>query len=226
VILLGAAILCGGLVGFSLGLIGGGGSILAVPLLLYVVGVSDRWRSAALFAAAGVVGAAGGSTVGKQVDGHRLLVLFALLMLLIAFLMLRGRRGTGAVAPPRGRAAVLRTLGLGFGVGAIAGFYGIGGGFLIVPGLIFATAMPMIDAVGTSLVAVGAFGLTTAVNYSLSGLVDWTVAGLFISGGIAGGWGGALLATRLAVGRNTLTRVFGGVLVAVAIYMLARSLGG
>src|SRR5580693_7838005 len=115
-------VLCGSLVGFSLALIGGGGSILAVPLLLYVVGVRDphtaigtsalavsanafanlipharagnvRWPAAFMFAATGVLGAFLGSSLGKIIDGHRLLVLFALLMLVIAALMLRGRRG-------------------------------------------------------------------------------------------------------------------------------------
>src|SRR5690606_4322554 len=116
------AIVCGSLVGFSLALIGGGGSILAVPLLLYVVGVGDphlaigtsalavslnafanlipharaghvRWNVAFPFAATGVLGAFIGSSIGKAVNGQHLLVLFAVLMLVVAGFMLRGRRG-------------------------------------------------------------------------------------------------------------------------------------
>ncbi len=244
----------GSLVGFSLGLIGGGGSILAVPLLLYLVGVTDphraigtsalavavnafanllpharagnvRWREAAIFAAAGVIGAYAGSTAGKAFDGQRLLVLFALLMIAIAALMQRPRR---VVVGHEGRlhpATIARLLGVGFGAGALAGFFGIGGGFLIVPGLILAAELSTLHAIGSSLVAVGAFGLTTAVNYAVSGLVDWWIAALFIAGGIVGGWLGAALARHLSKGRQTLNRVFGAVVVLVALYMLAQSLG-
>jgi uncharacterized membrane protein YfcA len=247
-----AAIGSGVIVGFSLGLIGGGGSILAVPLLLYVVGMPDphqaigtsalavavnafanlvpharaghvRWRPALMFAAAGLVGAFVGSSIGKIVDGHKLLILFALLMLVIAAMMLRGRKAdAGVVATPR-PVHPWRLGAIGLGVGTLAGFYGIGGGFLCVPGLMLATGMPTIAAIGSSLVAVGAFGMTTAVNYAVSGLVEWPIALLFIAGGIVGGWLGALLAKRLSAQRQTLTRVLGCMLVVVAAYMLYRS---
>ena len=82
--------------------------------------------------------------------------------------------------------------------GAASGFFGIGGGFLIVLALIFVTGMPMINAVGASLLAVGAFGLATAINYASSGLIDWKLAAEFIVGGIIGGGAGTLLASRLA----------------------------
>ena len=247
-----AAIGSGVIVGFSLGLIGGGGSILAVPLLLYVVGMPDphqaigtsalavavnayanlvphararhvRWGPAVTFASAGVVGAFAGSSIGKAVDGHRLLILFALLMLFVAALMLRGRKAdtgaTGAVPQKN----LWRLVAIGLGTGTLSGFYGIGGGFLVVPGLILATGMPTIAAIGSSLVAVGTFGMTTAVNYAVSGLVDWPIALLFILGGIAGGWIGARIAKRLSAQRQTLTRLLGCMLVVVSAYMLYRS---
>jgi uncharacterized membrane protein YfcA len=247
-----AAIGSGVIVGFSLGLIGGGGSILAVPLLLYVVGMPDphqaigtsalavavnayanlvphararhvRWSPAVTFASAGVVGAFAGSSIGKAVDGHRLLILFALLMLFVAALMLRGRKAdtgaTGAVPQKN----LWRLVAIGLGTGTLSGFYGIGGGFLVVPGLILATGMPTIAAIGSSLVAVGTFGMTTAVNYAVSGLVDWPIALLFILGGIAGGWIGARIAKRLSAQRQTLTRLLGCMLVVVSAYMLYRS---
>ncbi|UGB39797.1 sulfite exporter TauE/SafE family protein [Frateuria soli] len=246
------AVLCGSIVGFSLALIGGGGSILATPLLLYVVGMRDphmaigtsavavganafanllpharsghvRWRAAFVFAAAGVCGAWLGSSAGKAMDGHRLLALFALLMLVVAFLMLRGRRGGSSDRYPLPN-AMPRLAAVGLGAGALSGFFGIGGGFLIVPGLMFASGMEIINAIGTSLFSVGTFAATTAGNYAISGLVDWRVAAEFVGGGIVGGWLGALGARRLAGTRGALNLIFAGVIVVVAIYMLYRSL--
>ena len=78
-------------------------------------------------------------------------------------------------------------IGYGAATGLFSGFFGIGGGFLIVPGLMASTGMPMRNAVGSSLVAVTAFGLTAALNYALSGLVDWGLAAAFIAGGVIGG---------------------------------------
>lgn len=248
------AIACGSLVGFSLALIGGGGSILAVPLLLYVVGVRDphlaigtsalavslnafanlipharaghvRWKAAFIFAATGVVGAFIGSTIGKAVNGQRLLVLFAILMIVVALLMLRGRRGGGPDRYPLPHANP-RLAGVGLGAGALSGFFGIGGGFLIVPGLMLASGMEIIHAIGTSLFAVGAFGLTAATNYAVSGLIDWPVAAAFIGGGVAGGWLGAHGAKKLAKTRGALNAIFAGVIIVVAIYMLFHSLRG
>jgi uncharacterized protein len=246
------AVLCGTAVGFSLALIGGGGSILAVPLLLYVVGLRDphtaigtsalavainafanlvpharagnvRWPAAFMFAATGVLGAFLGSSLGKIIDGHRLLILFALLMLVIAALMLRSRRGHDGTGYPRKH--MFPRLGLvGLGAGSLAGFFGIGGGFLIVPGLVFASGMAMIEAIGTSLFCVGSFGFTAALNYAVSGLVAWPVALEFIAGGIAGGWLGMLGAQKLSKKRGALTVLFAGVIVAVALFMLAKSL--
>ena len=247
-----AAIGSGVIVGFSLGLIGGGGSILAVPLLLYIVGMPDphqaigtsalavavnayanlvpharaqhvRWGPAVIFASAGVVGAFAGSSIGKAVDGHRLLILFALLMLFVAALMLRGRKSDTSTAGAVQQKSPWRLVAIGLGTGTLSGFYGIGGGFLVVPGLILATGMPTIAAIGSSLVAVGTFGMTTAVNYAVSGLVDWPIALLFILGGIAGGWIGARIAKRLSAQRQTLTRLMGCMLVVVSAYMLYRS---
>jgi uncharacterized membrane protein YfcA len=259
------SVFSGGVVGFSLGLLGGGGSIMAVPLLMYVVGLNKahlvvgttalavalnsflnliphwrahhvRWGPAIIFAIPGVVGAAAGSSLGKLVHGKDLLFLFAILMLVIAVLMIRtaraGAPAPGAVAPPApNRASRALTpavprarrmageAGAGFLVGALSGFFGIGGGFLVVPGLLFSSGITMIEAVGSSLLAVGAFGLTTAVNYSLSGLVSPVIALVFLLGGVAGGWGGAALATRLSADKSTLTYIFSTVIIAMAIYM-------
>ncbi len=245
------AVLCGGAVGFVLGLIGGGGSILATPLLLAVVGLPPhaaigtsalavalnafinllsharagnvRWKEGSLFAVAGVIGAALGSSLGKAVEGQRLLFLFAILMIVVAIQMLRpSARGSGGGDAPRGFSP-LRLVGFGLAVGVLAGFFGIGGGFLIVPGLRAASDLSMIEAIGTSLLSVGAFGLTAAINYALSGLVIWSVAGEFILGGIGGGLLGLALARNLSRRRGALQRVFAAVVLAVAFYLLWRS---
>ncbi|MCB5944028.1 sulfite exporter TauE/SafE family protein [Acidocella sp. KAb 2-4] len=246
------ALLSGGAVGFTLGLVGGGGSILAVPLMLYVVGVHDphiaigtsalavaanaatglfhharagnvRWKCGGVFAAAGILGAALGSSAGKAFNGQHLLFLFALLMLLVAALMLRHRHAPETLGADCDRERAPRVAAFGFGTGAFSGFFGIGGGFLIVPGLIGSTGMPILNAVATSLVAVTAFGLTTAANYALSGLVDWLLAALFIAGGIFGGVAGSMAARGLAAQRGRLTTVFAELICVVAVYMLARS---
>jgi uncharacterized membrane protein YfcA len=248
----------GSLVGFILGLIGGGGSILAVPLLVYVVGVPSphlaigtsaiavaasaainlvgharagtvRWPCAIVFALSGIAGAAAGAQLGKLVDGGRLLALFGGLMIVIGLLMLRRRRSDGDAEVQLNRTTMSHLLpklfGSGVTVGAMSGFFGIGGGFLIVPGLIGATAMPLINAIGSSLVAITAFGATTAASYALSGLVDWRIAGLFVLGGIAGGALGILLAQRLAGQKRALSLVFSGVVTLVGIYVVVKSLG-
>ena len=246
-------VLSGSLVGFSLGLVGGGGSILAVPLMVYLVGVPSphvaigtsalavaanaatgllnharagtvKWRCGLMYAGAGVLGAFAGSTLGKAFDGQKLLFLFAIVMILVGALMLRGRKAVGVEGAQCNRENAPKVLGFGLGTGAFSGFFGIGGGFLIVPGLVASTSMPIINAVGTSLVAVTAFGLTTAANYAFSGLVDWALAGVFILGGVIGGLGGTLAAKRLSGGGH-LTTVFAGLIFVVAAYMLWKSAG-
>ncbi|MBD3728238.1 MAG: sulfite exporter TauE/SafE family protein [Sphingomonadales bacterium] len=243
--------LSGILVGFTLGLVGGGGSILAVPLMVYLVGVKNPhvaigtsafavaanaatgllqharaghvvWRCGLMYAAAGIVGALAGSTLGKNFDGQKLLFLFALVMIVVGVVMLRGRKRIESQGAECHRQNAPKVLGYGLGTGAFSGFFGIGGGFLIVPGLIASTRMPMINAVGTSLVAVTAFGLTTAFNYAVSGLVDWPLAAVFIMGGILGGVGGTVVAKRMS-GAGTLTSVFAGLIFVVAAYMLWKS---
>ncbi len=148
--LLGA--LSGGIVGFTLGLVGGGGSILAVPLMVYLVGVASphvaigtsalavaanaasglaqharagtvKWRCGFLYAASGVVGALGGSTIGKAIDGQKLLFLFALLMLVVGTLMLRGRNDPGIEGAACNRHNAPKVLGYGLGTGGFSGFF-------------------------------------------------------------------------------------------------------
>ena len=248
------ATISGTLVGFVLGLIGGGGSILAVPLLVYLVGVKSphvaigtsavavalsalvnlwgharqnhvKWRCALVFAAAGTVGAVLGSSFGKQLDGQKLLVLFGVLMMVIAAAMFfkKAVAGDEAVrldwssASPNWRpcSCSMAWVSVPYPV-----FSEIGGGFLIVPGLMAATSMPLLFAIGSSLVSVAAFGLTTAGNYALSGLIDWRLVAFFIIGGIAGGVLGRRAAGVLSERKQTLAHVFAGIVAAVGIYVV------
>jgi len=248
------ALASGSTVGFTLGLVGGGGSILAVPLLVYVVGVDNphvaigtsavavavnaamnlvsharlgnvKWRCGAVFALSGVIGAFAGSSLGKLVEGQSLLALFAVLMIVVGGLMLKNRGAEGRPEVRLSRENLPWLVGLGLTSGALSGFFGIGGGFLVVPALILATGMPIKYAVGSSLLAVTAFGLTTSANYAVSGLVDWALAGLFIAGGLVGGLIGAKSASALASRKGLLNMVFAGMIMVVAAYMLWRSLG-
>lgn len=241
--------LSGILVGFVLGLVGGGGSILAVPLMLYLVGIDSphvaigtsalavaanalsnlfvharrgnvRWPCASVFALAGIAGAYLGSSLGKAVDGQRLLFMFALLMVVIGILMLRKRNAEGDASVRLSKGNMPALLGLGAFSGALSGFFGIGGGFLVVPGLMAATGMPMLAAIGSSLVAVSAFGLTTAINYAQSSLVNWPLAAAFVVAGSAGGIAGARASAALAEHRGVLNVAFALLIFMTAAYML------
>src|SRR6202047_2307134 len=258
-------VLSGALIGFTLGLIGGGGSIMATPLLLYIVGLQPhvaigtgalavsvnafanfggharsgnvRLRCSIIFSVCGIVVAAVGSLLGKQVDGKPLLFLFAILMIVVGVLMLRrkdkGIQAAGAISPaspgnvcrlwnPKTRNP-LPVASAALGVGVLSGFFGIGGGFLIVPGLLFSTGMPMICAIGSSLLAGGGFGRTTAVSYGMSGLIDWPVAAEYLVGGLVGGLVGMALATSLAPRKAALNRVFASLVFLVRGYILYRN---
>ena len=182
-----------------------------------------KWSCAVTFALAGVVGAAIGSTLGKLVDGQQLLFLFALAMIAVGVAMLRPRATAGNPDVRMTSGIAIRLIAIGLVVGAVSGFFGIGGGFLIVPGLMLATGMPILNAIGSSLFSVGSFALTTATNYALSSLVEWAIALLFITGGVAGGYLGMRAAVSLAANRRSLTFVFAGIIFAVATYMLVRT---
>lgn len=244
------SLVSGGFVGFSLGLIGGGGSILAVPLMVFVVGQKDVhmaigtsslavavnasvglllhargrtiiWPTALIFAIFGAMGAIIGSAVGKIIDGQRLLLMFAMLMVVVAGAMIKPRKLATAYRSP-GNSVIVGALGSITGI--LSGFFGIGGGFLIVPALMLATGMPILNAIGSSLVAVAAFGLTTATSYAWSNLVDWKLAILFIAGGTVGSVFGTALARQLALRRGILNLVFAIIIMLVAVYIIVRSI--
>lgn len=247
----------GGLIGLVLGLVGGGGSILAVPLLVYVVGVDSphvaigtsavavalnalvglagharnanvRWQCAISFALSGAAGAALGAEAGKAFDGEALLGLFGLLMIGVGVLMMRQRsanenalvRMTFTNAMPM----LARIVPTGLAVGVLSGFFGIGGGFLIVPGLMFATGMPIGLAIGSSLVAVAALGATTASSYTLSGLIDWKLVGWLVGGGVLGSVAGRRVGMMLRGHKRALELGFASLVVAIGLLVGARGL--
>ena len=248
----------GTLVGFVLGFVGGGGSIIAVPLLLYVVGVGSphlaigtsaiavslsalanlvnharrgmvKWPCAISFSAAGVAGAWVGSSLAIRISGDALLGLFGTLMIVVGTVMLLRKDADGnadvRLSFSTAREILPLLLTIGFTVGALSGFFGIGGGFLIVPGLMLATGMPIAYAIGTSLVAIAVFGATTASNYAIAGLVDWRLAAFFILGGIPGGVLGSFAGQRLSRHKGALSLVFAAFVIFVGIYITLRTIG-
>lgn len=251
------ALISGGLIGIVLGLVGGGGSILAVPLLIFLVGVPSthvaigtgavavaanafaglwgqaragmvKWPCALFFSAAGAVGAAIGAYWGKSVDGDQLLILFGLLMIIVAVATFLRRNRIANIDVRLSRASASKLLppivGGGLLVGLAAGFFGIGGGFLIVPALMAATGMSIRQAVGTSLVVVTVLGATTAISYAVSGLVDWNLTLLLIAGGIAGAWPGLVLGRRLAASKGRMEVIFAVLVLITGIYIVIRSM--
>jgi hypothetical protein len=249
-------VLSGAIIGVFLGTFGGGGSVLAAPLLLYVVGVRDphiaigtsaaavaaialfslighwrggrvKWPCAIVFAGSGLIGSIGGSSLAKMTQGDALLLGFSAAMAMIALSMFRKPQTTGdpevTLTPDR----VLKLAPVGLVVGLAAGFFGIGGGFLIVPGLMLAVGMTMTNATASSLVSVTIFGAATSANYAASGLVDARLIVLLLGGGAIGGAAGIMLSKWLA-GRLTTARIaFAMMILAVAgfvAYQAARSL--
>jgi hypothetical protein len=238
--------------------VGGGGSIIAVPLLLYVVGVGSphmaigtsaiavslsalanlanhargrkvKWPCAVTFSAAGIAGAVAGSSLAIRMPGEQLLALFGVLMVVVGTVMFIRKDAEGnpdvRLSFSTARQLLPLLLAIGFAVGALSGFFGIGGGFLIVPGLMLATGMPLANAIGTSLVAVTAFGATTASNYALSGFVDWRIAAFFIAGGLLGGLLGTLAGRRLGQAKGRLATIFALFVIITGLYVIWKGAG-
>jgi hypothetical protein len=250
-----AAIASGTAVGFLLALFGGGGSVLAAPLLIYAVGVTDthvalgtsaaavaisalvslvghwrerkvKWSCATAFALMGLLGSLAGSTVAKATNGRHLLFLFSLAMAAIALSMLRKPKSEGDPQVHINLKIMAKLAPLGAVTGFVAGFFGIGGGFLIVPGLMLASGMTLANAAASSLVSVALFGGTTSANYAISGLVDWRLVLCLVAGGILGIAPGLWAAIHL-VNRVRLARTsFAIVVLAVAVYIAYRALAG
>ncbi|MDL2352247.1 MAG: sulfite exporter TauE/SafE family protein [Pseudomonadota bacterium] len=245
------AALGGGLVGFLLTLFGGGGSVLATPWLVYVVGIADahaaigtsaaavavnamtglaaqaragrvKWPCASVFAAAGLSGALIGAQLAQQVSGAALLKWFAVAMIVIAASMLVPRKGEGDPGVRITWPIVVRLAPLGFAAGLAAGFFGIGGGFLIAPGLMAASGMTLANAGASSLVSVALFGSATSISYAAAGKVIWPLFGALVAGGAIGTIIALPLVRRLEQRAVLARRLFAGLVVVVALYILLR----
>ncbi|MEM4213387.1 MAG: sulfite exporter TauE/SafE family protein, partial [Thermoplasmatales archaeon] len=121
----------------------------------------------------------------------------------------------------QGKISYRKIIPTGLVVGFASGYFGIGGGFLIVPGLLLGGGLNITQAVGTSLISVGTFGVTTAIRYAISGELNVLLSALFIVGGIAGGWIGARIANRLP--KKILTEIFAAIVIIVAIYIIIEN---
>jgi uncharacterized membrane protein YfcA len=243
----------GSLIGFSLGALGAGGSILTVPILVYAMGVPVQgatgtslaivglnaatgaldhlrrgrtlWRTGLAFGVSGVVGAFAGVWLNHQLPGELIMVLFSVLMLAAAVSMLRRRQSSAQTASFEERCEVagcVRLVLVAVGVGFLTGFFGVGGGFLIVPALVLVVGLPMHLAVGTSLVAISLNALWGLIGNLRLGTLDWTLTILFAVGGIIGVLSGGKLAGRLP--ERTLRAGFAVVVAGLAMYTFGRSL--
>ncbi|MFM5922635.1 MAG: sulfite exporter TauE/SafE family protein [Novosphingobium sp.] len=245
------AALGGALIGLLLTLFGGGGSVLATPWLIYVVGLSDvhaaigtsaaavavnaatglaaqaragrvKWPCASVFAAAGLAGALAGAELGKRVDGQALLMWFAAAMIAIALSMLLPRKDEGDPGVRLTAPMVFKLAPIGLLTGLAAGFFGIGGGFLIAPGLMASTGMTLANAGASSLVSVVLFGSATSASYAMAGQISWPLFGALVCGGAVGTLAALPLARRLASRAPLARRLFAALVIAVAAYILLR----
>ena len=245
------AALGGALIGLLLTLFGGGGSVLATPWLIYVVGLADthaaigtsaaavavnaatglagqakagrvKWPCATVFAIAGLAGALIGAELGKRVDGAALLTWFALAMIAIAASMLAPKKHEGNPAVHLTAPMVWKLAPVGLATGLAAGFFGIGGGFLIAPGLMASTGMTLANAGASSLLSVTLFGTATSASYALAGKVVWPLFAALVAGGAVGTIAALPLARRLESRALLARRLFAALVIAVALYILLR----
>jgi uncharacterized membrane protein YfcA len=231
-------------VGVALGMLGGGGSILTVPLLVYVAGLDAkeaiatslfvvgvtsavgafsharagrvRWRTGLFFGAAGMAGAYAGGRVAEYLPGSLLLVAFGLMMLATAVAMLRGRRA------PEGTVhtdlPLLHVALHGVVVGVVTGLVGAGGGFLVVPALVLLGGLPMGAAVGTSLVVIAMKSAAGLAGYLHSVQIDWGLALAVTAAAVLGSVLGGRLVGR--VDPDVLRRAFGWFVVVMGVFVL------
>jgi uncharacterized protein len=236
-------------VGISLGMLGGGGSILAVPLLVYVAGLPAkdaiatsllvvgatsavavlpharagrvRWRTGLIFGLAGMIGAYAGGRLAAYIPGTILLTAFALMMLATAVAMIRGRRTTETTTAPH-ELPVLHVVAEGIVVGLVTGLVGAGGGFLVVPALALLGGLPMPVAVGTSLVVIAMKSFAGLAGYLHSIHIDWGLAAAVTAAAVLGSLAGGRLAGRIP--ETALRRTFGWFVIAMGSFVLGQQL--
>ncbi len=236
-------------VGIALGLLGGGGSILTVPLLAYVAGMDAKqaiatsllvvgvtsavgavsharagrvqWRTGLIFGGAGMAGAYAGGLLAQFIPGTVLLIGFAVMMIATAIAMLRGRPNS-APTDPGHRMPIPKILAEGVVVGLVTGLVGAGGGFLVVPALALLGGLPMPVAVGTSLVVIAMSSFAGLAGHLTTGQIDWRLAAMVTVAAVIG----ALVGTRLTalVNPEALRQGFGWFVLAMASVVLAEEI--
>lgn len=242
------------LIGLSLGLLGSGGSILTVPVLVYLVGQDPKvamagslmivgvislisaipyarqktidWRMVAWFGLPGLVGAVFGAWLAHFIDGVIQMLIFAVLMLSAAYLMFKPVDLSDTSKAPR---AAYKIVADGLVVGAITGLVGVGGGFLIIPALVLLGGLSMRLAIGTSLVIIAmksfaGFGAYLEVLSALNLALDWSIIIKFTLIGILGGWLGHKVSHKFD--QHLLRRVFAVFLVLMSVFILYQKLPG
>lgn len=236
----------GAAIGGALGLTGTGGSILTVPALVYLVGEdvhtaigtslaivggiaiegalqqrqSVQWKSGLLLGACGIAGSIPGSLLSPYFSSATLLLIFSGIMIVASISMMRSR---SADVPLETNAPLWVVFLAGLGIGFLTGFIGVGGGFLIVPAMVFAFGCSMQAAIATSLLVIAFnsfFGLATRFA-TVS--IDWTVVGAFVVGGLATN----ILASKLVHGldQRRLKRIFAVFILIVGIFTAASATG-
>ena len=236
-------------VGVALGLLGGGGSILTVPLLAYVAGMEAKaaiatsllvvgvtsavgaisharagrvqWRTGLIFGAAGMAGAYLGGVLARFIPGTVLLIGFALMMIATAIAMLRGRRNVADFSEVH-RIPLAKILAEGLAVGLVTGLVGAGGGFLVVPALALLGGLPMPVAVGTSLIVIAMKSFAGLGGYLSSVHIDWTLAVMVTAAAVVGALIGARLTAR--VNPDSLRKAFGWFVLAMSSVILAQEI--
>ena len=240
----------GTLIGLSLGAIGGGGSILTVPILVYVmgqgaheatatslaivgmvalVGAVPHWRAgraqlatAVPFGLAGLAGAFAGAWANHLLPGRVLLALFGAMMLAVAVRMLWplvARAGEHRKLTPVAR--WLRLLVAGLGVGVLTGFFGVGGGFLIVPALVIGAGLSLPRAAAASLFVITLASVSALTRYWGHASVDWPFVARFAAIAAGGAIAGGLAAPRLP--QRILQQAFAVALVILGSYVLLKA---
>ena len=245
------ALLSGFLSGGALGMTGGGGSILAVPLLVYwvgedvhlaigtsliAVGVTSlissasymkqslvKFKIALLMASPGIISTYLGAWANKGIKGPVLLLVFALLMLYIGYLMLKRKQEERLPEEKAGEIRYGKILTLGFVTGLASGFFGIGGGFLLVPALYLGARLSMKESVATSLFIIFLFGVFGLVSYEIQGRhIDLAISSVFVAGGAVGGILGAYIAKR--TDQNKLRKVFSVFIMLIGLAVFIENL--
>jgi uncharacterized protein len=211
---------------------GATGTSLAIVGLNAATGALDQLRrgrsllrTGMAFGVSGVLGAFVGVWLNHQLRGELVMLLFSLLMVAAAISMLlrrSARASLGSFQEHYTRAGWLRLLLIGLGIGLLTGFFGVGGGFLIVPALVLVLGLPMHLAVGTSLVAISLNALWGLLGNLGLGSLDWTLTILFAAGGFVGVLTGGKLSGH--VPERTLRAAFAVLVVGLAMYTFGRSI--